>query len=180
MANKGVLAVEASLKLLRSGADFRLKNKSGQEVLELLEKNENLSTKQMDQVMCDIWARMDSEEQSQELKSFVLEQCPHNMLWHRMCEDFEEDDELFFKYCRVMKAESSGGTSSPPLQPNGQTVVTWKAHRYRYLSRQLSEVKVTEVGSLLNEYKYLCSTTEKLLKERNEMLKRIQELEGEK
>jgi hypothetical protein len=71
-------------------------------------------------------------------------------------------------------------TSSPPLQPNGQTVVTWKAHRYRYLSRQLSEVNVTEVGSLLNEYKYLCSTTEQLLKERNEMLKRIQELEGEK
>ena len=73
MANKGVLAVEASLKLLRSGADFRLKNKNGQEVLELLEKTENLSTKQMDQVMCDIWARMDSEEQSQELKKTLTE-----------------------------------------------------------------------------------------------------------
>ena len=73
MANKGVLAVEASLKLLRSGADFRLKNKDGQEPLELLENNENLSTKQSDQVKCDIWARMDIQEQSQELKKTLTE-----------------------------------------------------------------------------------------------------------
>ncbi len=73
MANKGALAVEASLKLLRAGADFRLKNKNGQEPLELLESNENLSTKQMDQVKCDLWARMDSEEQSQELKKTLNE-----------------------------------------------------------------------------------------------------------
>ncbi|CBY37969.1 unnamed protein product [Oikopleura dioica] len=73
VANKGALAVEASLKLLRAGADFRLKNKNGQEPLELLESNENLSTKQMDQVKCDLWARMDSEEQSQELKKTLNE-----------------------------------------------------------------------------------------------------------
>ena len=73
MANKGALAVEASLKLLRSGADFRLKNKNGLEPLELLESNENLSTKQIDQVKCDLWARMDKEEQSQELQKTLIE-----------------------------------------------------------------------------------------------------------
>ena len=65
---KGAFAVEACLKLLQAGADFRLKNKNGQEPLELLESNEKLSTKQLDQVKCEIWARMDRKEQTQELQ----------------------------------------------------------------------------------------------------------------
>ena len=77
--------------------------------------------------------------------------------------------------------------AAPPLQPPPsslqgnqpqQSVVAWKAHRYRFLARRVSELRVTEVGALLQEYKHLASTTDHLLKERKDLIARIEELEG--
>lgn len=77
--------------------------------------------------------------------------------------------------------------TEPPLQPplplsegSGTTVVSWKAIRYRYLARSLNEVRVTDVGPLLDEYKNLAATTDRLLREREEMIARINELESSK
>ena len=79
--------------------------------------------------------------------------------------------------------------SQPPLQPplralTGATdhqsvpsVVAWKALRYRFLSRNVNEIRVTEVDCLLNEYKHLASTTDRLLREREELIARIRTLE---
>ena len=93
----------------------------------------------------------------------------------------------------LLRAKRWVASSQPPLQPPLQgftevqkklgtdcSLVEWKALRYRFNARNLNEIRVTEIGSLLNEYKYLTSTTEKLLKEREMMIARIRELESGK
>ena len=78
--------------------------------------------------------------------------------------------------------------TEPPLQPplrssshsvGGGTVVSWKAVRYRFLAKTLNEMRVTDVGPLLSEYQNLAATTDRLLREREEMIARINELETE-
>jgi hypothetical protein len=88
---------------------------------------------------------------------------------------------------QVIQTAKRWTAAAPPLQPPPsslqgnqpqQSVVAWKAHRYRFLARRVSELKVTEVGALLQEYKHLASTTDQLLKERTDLIARIEELEG--
>ena len=81
-------------------------------------------------------------------------------------------------------------TRDPPLTPKllraGQqaiaggerSMLVWKAQRYRFLPRKLSEMRVVDVRPLLQEYKHLASSCDQLLAERETLLARVLELEA--
>ena len=79
-------------------------------------------------------------------------------------------------------------TRVPPLIPklhlaekqasgSDQSVLAWKAQRFRFLPRKFNELRMVEVEPLLREYKHLASSCDQLLNERETLLARINELE---
>ena len=58
-----------------------------------------------------------------------------------------------------------------------QSVLAWKAQRFRFLPRKFNELRMVEVEPLLREYKHLASSCDQLLNERETLLARINELE---
>eukprot|EP00946_MAST-07B_sp_MAST-7B-sp1_P000330 g330.t1 len=65
-----------------------------------------------------------------------------------------------------------------PAHGNDQSVLAWKAQRFRFLPRKFNELRMVEVESLLREYKHLASSCDQLLDERKSLLARIYELEN--
>ena len=76
----------------------------------------------------------------------------------------------------------------PPVKPGlpsmdkndmvDQQMLAWKSLRYRFLAQKLSEIRVVDVGPLLQEYKNLATSCDQLLNERENLIKRVQGLEA--